>query len=380
MSIDIERYFKELEELVNIDSGSYDVAGLNRMADALVRLYNEEGLFITRRELGERKIPHLVATTHSPQWMEGKEKPWDILFIGHMDTVFPEGTVAERPFKIEDGKVRGPGAADMKAGDLMALYLIKELSQEFPEKCFAIVNNADEELGSPDSGELLIELSKNVKYAFDMEPGRITGNFVKERKGAVEYWVETHGIASHAGNAPEKGAHAIYEMAYWLRCCEELNNSSPGLTVSPGLITGGTASNTIPDYCQIKVDVRIKDPEQKKIVEDAFDELVANPHVKGVTSSYIKFSDMPPMRFTPETAKMVEILSEEAAKMDYKFDFESVGGASDASFVSGGGAPVLDACGPHGEGLHSPDEYFFYDTVEPRYELIANCIRRLLAD
>jgi len=380
MSIDINRYFKELEELVNIDSGSYDVDGLNRMTDALVRLYSEEGLFITRRELGPRKIPHLVATTHSPAWMEGKEKPWDIMFIGHMDTVFPEGTVAERPFAMKDGLVTGPGAADMKAGDLMSLYLIKELTREFPEKCFAIVNNSDEELGSPDSGELLIEISKNAKYAFDMEPGRATGNFVKERKGAVEYWIETHGIASHAGNAPEKGAHAIYEMARWISCCEQLNNSSPGLTVSPGLITGGTASNTIPDYCQIKVDVRIVDPEQKKIVEDAFDKLVAEPKIKGVTSTYTKFSDMPPMRFTPGTAKMVEILSEEAEKMDYHFGFESAGGASDASFVSGGGTPVLDSCGPHGAGLHSADEYFEADTVERRYELIANCIRRLLAE
>ena len=380
MSFDTYRYFKELEELVNIDSGSYDVAGLDRAADYLEGLYREEGLFVTRRALGDRRIPHIVATTHDPAGLTGKEKPWDIMFIGHFDTVFPEGTVAERPFSIEDGKVKGPGAADMKAGDLMSLYLIKELRKEFPDKCFAIVNNSDEELGSPDSGDLLVEISGNAKYAFDMEPGRITGNFVKERKGAVEYWVETHGKASHAGNAPEKGAHAIYEMARWLLCCEKLNNSDPGLTVSPGLITGGTASNTIPDYCQIKVDVRIVDPAQKKIVEDAFDELVANPTVKGVTSSYIKYSDMPPMRFTAGTAKMVGILTEEAQKMDYHFDFESAGGASDASFVSGGGTPVLDACGPHGEGLHSAAEYFFYDTVVPRYELIAGCIRRLLAE
>ena len=380
MSIDTRKYFKELEAFVNIDSGSYDVDGLNRAADMMEALYKEEGLFVTRRALEPRGIPHLVATTHDPAELEGKKKPWDIMFIGHIDTVFPEGTVAERPFAVKDGKVTGPGAADMKAGDLMALYLIKELRREFPDKCFAIVNNSDEELGSPDSGELLIELSKNAKYSFDMEPGRVNGNFVKERKGAVEYWIETHGKAAHAGNAPEKGAHAIFEMARWIKRCEQLNNSDPGLTVSPGLITGGTASNTIPDYCQIKVDVRIVDPAQKKIVEDAFDELAAFPSVKGVTATYIKYSDMPPMRFTAETKKMVDVLSEVAAEMDYKFDFESVGGASDASFVSGGGAPVLDACGPHGEGFHSENEYFFYDTVVPRYELLAECIRRLLAE
>ena len=163
MSIDIKKYFEELEAFVNIDSGSYDVEGLNRAADMLESLYKEEGLFVTRRVLGERSIPHIVATTHDPAVLAGKEKPWDIMFIGHFDTVFPEGTAAERPFAVAGGKVTGPGAADMKAGDLMALYLIKELRKEFPDKCFAIVNNSDEELGSPDSGDLLIEISGNAK-------------------------------------------------------------------------------------------------------------------------------------------------------------------------------------------------------------------------
>lgn len=380
MTFDIEKYFRELEEFVNIDSGSYDTEGLDRAADWLERLYKEEDLFVERRALGEHGIPHLTAATHSPDHYTDKEKPWDIMFIGHIDTVFPKGTVSERPFRISDGKVTGPGAADMKAGVLLSLYLIKELRKEFPDKCFAIDNNSDEELGSPYSGELLTELSANAVYAFDMEPGRITGNFVKEIKGALEYWIETHGIAAHAGNSPEKGASAIFEMARWIELCRKLNNSVPGLTVSPGLITGGTASNTIPDYCQIKTDVRITDISQKEIVEEAFDKLVSSPSVPGVTSNYFKFSDMPPMKFTDETKKMVDVLCDIAKEMKYAFEFESAGGASDASFVSHGGTPVLDACGPHGEGLHSQSEYFLYDTVSLRYELIANCIRKLLSE
>ena len=170
------------------------------------------------------------------------------------------------------------------------------------------------------------------------------------------------------------------EMARWIELCRKLNNSVPGLTVSPGLITGGTASNTIPDYCQIKTDVRITDISQKEIVEEAFDKLVSSPSVPGVTSNYFKFSDMPPMKFTDETKKMVDVLCDIAKEMKYAFEFESAGGASDASFVSHGGTPVLDACGPHGEGLHSQSEYFLYDTVSLRYELIANCIRKLLSE
>lgn len=397
MSFDLEKYLKELEMLVNIDSGTSDIEGVHRMADAMEKMYKDAGLFVTRRSLKPRDIPHIVATTHdvnhtvrhvadssedanNHEHSDANDKPWDIMFIGHLDTVFPKGTASERPFTIDGNKVRGPGAADMKAGDLMALYLINELRDEFPDKCFAIVNNSDEEFGSPDSGKLLVELAKNARFSFDMEPGRINGDFVYERKGAMEYWIDLYGKASHAGNAPDKGINAIAELARWIDLCMKFNNSLPGLTVTPTIIEGGTASNTVPDHAHMKVDVRIKEYYQLEELEKAFDELAANPTIPGIKAEWLKYSDMPPMVLTEETKYMVEVLKEEAAKMNYEFGFESAGGASDASFVSGGGTPVLDACGPHGEGLHSPEEYFLLDTVEPRYELLANTIRRLLSE
>ena len=379
MGLNLKEYLGELEMLVNIDSGTSDVEGVNKMADAMEALYKKEGLFVTRRALEPRGIPHLVATTHDSDLLKGKDKPWDIMFIGHLDTVFPSGTVSERPFSIDGDKVRGPGAADMKAGDLMALYLIKELRKEFPDKCFAIVNNSDEEFGSPDSGQLLIELSKNARFAFDMEPGRLNGDFVYERKGAMEYWIDLYGKASHAGNAPDQGINTMAEIARWIDLCMEHNNSLPGLAVTPTVIEGGTASNVVPDHTHMKVDVRIKEYYQLEELEKAFDNLAKNPTIPGIQAKWIKYSDMPPMVLTEETKFLVNILQEEADKMGYKFGFESAGGASDASFVSGGGTPVIDACGPHGTGLHSDEEYFLLDTVEPRYELIANTIRRLLS-
>ncbi|MBO4235934.1 MAG: M20 family metallopeptidase [Firmicutes bacterium] len=379
MGIDLKKYLDELEVLVNIDSGSYDVEGLNKMADALEEMYKNDGLFVTRRRLEPEGHPHLVAATHDMNELSGIEKPWDIMFIGHIDTVFPAGTASERPFTVDGNNVKGPGAADMKAGDLMALHLIRELRNEFPDKCFAIVNNGDEELGSPYSGELLLELAKNAKYALDMEPGRITGNFVHERKGSLEYWVDIHGLASHAGSYPDKGASSIREAGRWIETCAKLHKSLPGLTVNVGVINGGTASNVVPEHTHMKIDVRIMDYSQAEVVEKAFNELVANPFDERIKTEYIKYSDMPPMKFTDEAKMMVEILKEEAAKMNYEFDFESSGGASDASFVSGGGTPIIDACGPHGDNLHNDKEYFLLDTVEKRYTLIANLIRRLLS-
>lgn len=378
--MDTTRFFNELETLVNTDSGSSYVEGVIRVADILETLYKEAGLHVSRVELDQEKRPFLVATSKSPEELKDKEKPYDILFIGHMDTVFPEGTAEKRPFIIEDGKVKGPGAADMKAGNLMALYLIKELNEEYPEKCFAIANNPDEELGSPYSWERIIEEGKKARYGFDMEPGRITGNFVKERKGCQDYRVYIHGIASHAGNAPDKGASAIKELARWIDLCDELNNSSPGLNVNPGLVSGGTATNVIADYAELGIDVRILDYSQMEMVEKAFDELAKNPRVPGVTSEWKKLSDMPPMKLTPETQHMVDIIMEEGEKLNYTFEFESAGGSSDASFVSGAGTPIVDACGPHGEGLHGDGEYFLYDTVEKRFQLLKKVIKRLLEE
>ena len=121
------------------------------------------------------------------------------------------------------------------------------------------------------------------------------------------------------------------------------------------------------------------DYSQLEVVQAAFDELAAHTGDERVTTVCTKYSDMPPMRFTDEAKMMVNILKEEAAKMNYEFDFESSGGASDASFVSGGGTPIIDACGPHGDNLHNDQEYFLLDTVEKRYDLIANLIRRLLS-
>ena len=157
------------------------------------------------------------------------EKPYDVMFVGHFDTVFEPGTAAERPFSIEGDRAMGPGVADMKGGLLLAFYLTMELKERYPDMNILIVNNGDEEGGSPASGRSLTDISKKARYAFVMEPGRINGGFVRSRKGVEEIRIRFRGKAAHAGIEPEKGVNAITEAAMWIPKLHKLNDPEKGI-------------------------------------------------------------------------------------------------------------------------------------------------------
>jgi len=375
--MNLEKFLKEVEEIVNIDSGSYDIEGLNKVAEWLVERYEKDGYYVQYTHQGEIQRPHIIATTIDPQKFDEKEKPIDLMFIGHMDTVFPRGTVAERPFRIENGKAYGPGAADMKSGVLLALYVANALREQYPELSIAMVINSDEELGSNDSAEVLKSFSKYVKFGIDMEPGRISGNAVMARKGVCEYTIRIHGIASHAGNAPEKGASAIREMARWIIDAESLNDRERGITINAGVVKGGTTSNVVPEYAEVVLDVRFWNLEDRDELERKFQTFAASPVVENVKVTVEKTSEFPPMKLLPETQRMVDFMLEEAEKLGQSFSFEKSAGGSDASLVAGEGTPIIDACGPCGDYLHNEKEYFVIDTVEERYQTLLATVKRL---
>ena len=379
-AFDLDKYLKELEELVNTDSGSYDIEGCCEVAGKLKALYEQAGFHTNISFQGEEKRPHLVVTTQDPATFEGKERPIDILFIGHMDTVFDKGTAAERPFRIEDGKAFGPGVSDMKAGDLMALYLSRELMERHPDLSIAMVHNSDEEIGSDASSPELIRISGLAKYALDMEPGRISGNFVKERKGCCDFKVNFHGIPGHAGNAYMRCASAVSEMARVITEVEALKNWDEGVTVNCGIAGGGTATNVVPEFAELYFDLRYKTQEQREQFEAGLDRIVSNPKNPKVECVWQKLTDMPPMRYIPETEYMVNLFTEEMTKMGLNYEFESAGGASDGSFVSAAGTPIIDACGPRGANEHTDKEYLVVDDIEIRYNLVLNTLERIIKE
>lgn len=175
----LEEFMKHLERLVNMDSGSSDIEGLNRAADYLCSCYQEIGLVPVRTALKPSGRPYIEVRTHPEQ------EEADVLFLGHIDTVFERGTAALRPFSVsEDGKrAYGPGAGDMKAGDLLAFYLTRALREARPDLRICVCYNSDEEIGSEESAPVMQKTASQCRYGFVFEPGRIGGHFVSQRKG-----------------------------------------------------------------------------------------------------------------------------------------------------------------------------------------------------
>ena len=381
---DINKYLSELEEIVNIDSGSVDFHGHEILADWFEKKFLETGLSVERYMLldfeGRGVRPYLFASNRKlPEESRG-ERDIDVLFIGHLDTVFPQGTVQQRPFSMDGDVAKGPGVADMKSGCLLALYIVQELMNEYPGKTFAIAHNFDEELGSVDSGLILQMIAGRSKWVFDMEPGRITGNMVKARKDVDEYEVIFHGIPSHAGNSPEQGASAINEMAHFIMEAHKLNDYERGLTVSVGTCSGGTTTNVIPEHAMIRMDVRYWRKEDRQEIVGKLQELADRPATKGVRTEIRQISCLPPMEPSSKTLEMMRVITEEAEKLGMHIEFESSAGGSDGSLAAETGAPVLDACGPAGDGLHNEKEFIRISSVQERYMLILNAVRRLLEE
>lgn len=375
---DLDKYLKELEELVNCESFTHDFESLNKTAEYLAEKYRAAGLYVDVEYQGEEKLAHVVASTVDPKEVEGEEKPYDIMFVGHYDTVFETGTVAKRPFSIDGDMAKGPGVADMKAGDLLAFYLTLELKERYPDARILIVNNGDEEGGSFISGDSLTEISKKAKFAFDMEPGRLNHRFVRTRKGVGEIKIKFKGRPSHAGIAPEKGANAVEEAAHWILALHKLNNPEKGITVNVDVINGGVLANVIAEDCEIIFDDRFLTLEDRDEIEAGVRYLMEHPFNPEVKNEFIKLSEFPPMVMLPETQQMIDVMNEEAEKLGLDIDFVDVAGASDASLVSLAGTPVIDACGPCGDLYHNDGEYLLIHTIEERFNLLLSTCERLM--
>lgn len=368
--MNLELYLKELEEIVNMDSGSEDLAGCRKVAEYFAARFEEAGFDVRiSREPG--KHPHVEARS-----FVRKSDEIDILFMGHMDTVFPKGTVRERPFHIEDGKAWGPGAADMKSGGLLAFYLAKAVKDSALPLNLCIAFNSDEEVGSADSAEWIKELGTKARYCFNFEPGRDTGAFVKERKGVYDYQVTFKGIPAHAGVAPEKGASAVIEMARWIWALTNLNAPEQGTTLNPGLVKGGSASNVVAEHAELIIDLRYTQENERKRIERAFDEMTAYPRVTGVKVSWEKGEGFPPMTPGDRTEAMMELMRAAASELGQAPpEFASTGGGSDANNLGGLSVSVMDGCGPIGANYHSDREYMVISSVLQRYQLLLATIK-----
>ncbi|MBA3877666.1 MAG: hypothetical protein C0498_12210 [Anaerolinea sp.] len=301
-----------------------------------------------------------------------------ILLIGHMDTVFPDGTVAQRPFRIEGGIARGAGVTDMKGGLLAGIHALAALLElgggswkELPFERITYVANPDEEIGSPTSTPHIREFAVAADACFVLECARANGDFVSSRKGIADIRLTVHGRAAHAGVEPEKGRNAILAGARLVEGVQALNGRWPGVTANVGVFQSGTRPNVVPDLAHLEIDVRGVTRAELDAAVAAVHALAAAPGVPDVTVEIEQMAGWQPMEKLDRSGRLADHVIALAARLGFTTRDVGTGGASDANTTSGMGVPSIDGLGPIGGRDHSPDEYLEVGSIVPRTTLLA---------
>ena len=373
----MQPYMGDLKAIVNIDSGTFTKAGIDRVGTYLADRFRDFGFsttFDTQQEYGN----NLVAT-HKGNTPTGSR----ILLIGHIDTVFPEGEVEKRPFALDQRNgmhiATGPGVLDMKSGVLIGLYgvhlLIETNNANYQSLTF--ICNSDEEIGSPGSKPLIQEIARQSDAVIVLEPGRLLQNVVSSRRSSGQYRVEVHGLSAHAGVEPQKGRNAIHELTYKVQAMQALNGTIPGTTLSVGVIRGGERTNVVPDFAYCEMDVRASDMHGIGAIEDAMRTVAAHTTIEGTTTTFSGDMRCLPFERSEQNAGLVQKAKEAGKELGIKIEDLGSGGASDANTTSGMGIPTIDGLGAGGGLAHNPGEYIELDYLPTRIALLTGLVHKI---
>ena len=368
----LETYLAELAPLINLDCGTRTPAGVATVADIMTEKYEAIGWQVVRHQFAAECGPCLEIT-NAP----GADR-YDVMLIGHMDTVFPEGTAARRPLKVEGNQAFGPGVSDMKSGLLSLWYALKGLDPAVLASLKVLVcYNCDEEIGSPWSKEWLLEKASSSACVLVAEAARPNGDLISARKGNAKYRIRFHGKASHAGSALAEGISAITELANWVLAINEQVNMETGTTMNVGVVQGGTGVNVVPDFAEAIVDLRFWSNEEAAAVHDRLGFMANNPFLAGCRVEVDRQSFKPAMRPNGDTEALMALVEAAAQEEGIAFNWLEAGGGSDANFTAAAGVPSLDSFGPMGGGFHSEAEFLLLDSIEPRIRLLQRVLSRL---
>ena len=294
-----------------------------------------------------------------------------VLLLGHLDTVWPNGTLNIMPWREADGRLWGPGVLDMKAGVVMALAALAALRDLKLSRPVTLLLNSDEEIGSPISRPITERLALECAAVFVLEPAQGLA-YKTARKGVGLYHVEVTGVGAHSGVDFERGNSAVLELARLVQTISAFTDLPRRLTVNCGVIAGGTRSNVVPAQASAEVDVRIAKAADAAHVEKLFRKLkVSDPHCKLSITGGI---NRPPMERKPGTIALYKKARSLAAELGFTLDEAATGGGSDGNFTAALGVPTLDGMGAVGEGAHAAHESVLIDHLAPRTALLAAMI------
>ncbi len=357
---------EDLRELVVRESPSDDAVQVSVLAAWIRDRLNRNGSAIARvvpcPGRGDAVLATLGADHAGPS----------TLLLGHIDTVWPVGTLREIPFTIQDGVIRGPGIFDMKAGVAIALQVLDRLRTRTASPRVSLLLAPDEEIGSAASSDLLIETARKHHRVLVLEPSAPGGAAKVARKGTGLFRVRFNGVSSHAGLDPEKGASALKALAEFVLVTSTFGNAELGTTVTPTVASAGTKTNVVPDNAEVTLDCRVwaaSEPERVERELRAF-----RPSDPRVTIEVLGGFDRPPLTESDASRALFASAHRIAADLGFELRGERVGGASDGNLTAAAGVPTLDGLGPEGDGAHARHEHVLLADLARRVDLIERLI------
>jgi glutamate carboxypeptidase len=361
-----------LKDLVECESPSNDPKAIRRFCELFSGRISDiaDCRFIPGGKFG----PHLQCDFRLP----GDRKKGQILALGHSDTVYSIGTLAKMPFRSTKGRLMGPGVLDMKAGLVFVVSAMRTLRDlNIPvARNIRLQVNSDEEVGSETSRPLTEKEARRSVAVLVLEPGQgIDGKLKTARKGVGDYKVLVKGKSAHAGVDFSAGASAIVELARQIERITTFTDLKRGMTVNPGVISGGTRTNVIAAEALAEVDIRIARMKDAAVLDRKFHSL--RPFDKRCSIEVSGGMNRPPMERSAGIVSLFRKAQALALDLDVKLEESSTGGGSDGNFTAGVGTPTLDGLGGVGEGAHSPGEYILIERIADRTALLAKLIQTI---
>lgn len=360
INVNVEQFLRELELLVNMDSGQGNPGGITAVAQWFKNRFDALGwvteLVDVGRETGNCMVVRNREAAH-----------YDALLVGHLDTVFPAGETARRPFRRDKHRAYGLGVLDMKQGCLAMLHVLEQLPPEVSAALnIAAIFNPDEEVGSPWSKALIDTYARRCDYAYVFEAASTDGSHCIQRKGRYTGHIQFHGQSGHAGYLLEGGmVSAVNELLYWAGQLNRHCSAAAGTSVNIGVIRGGQRANIVPDFAEMEFEARYERIEECERLLTTIDALKLHAARANVGVTFVTEKYVPPLEPTAHALRYAAHIRALSEAHGIPFAVKKRGGVSDANHIAACGPICVDGLGPTGDFDHSPREYLELSTIQP---------------
>jgi len=373
-------------KLANINSGSLNAEGVNKVGEVLVEAAKDLGATIRRvpsapyrviDDRGEWRESPLGDAFILSKHPAAKRR---ILLAGHLDTVFPKDSHFQQCQWLDNNTLNGPGVADLKGGLVLMFEALRilENSPYAGEIGWDVLLNPDEEIGSPSSAPLFVELAKNCQIGMIYEPCMPNGHLAGDRKGSGNFSLVCQGLAAHAGREHHLGRNAIRAICDAMTAIDDLNGHWPGVTLNPGYIHGGGALNIVPDKAVGKFNVRVATLDEMHHVESALAQVVAQINQRdGITLELHGNFGRPPKQVTGRQESLYTLAQQCGQTLGLDLQWHPTGGCCDGNNLAAAGVINIDTLGIQGGKIHSDKEYLLADSFVPRAQLSAMLLLQL---